>query len=282
MMQCRQCGSPLHKNILPDLSGLLDRFQGTQGIYSYSQCLDCKLIQLTEDPNDMAALYYHYSINKTKSFFYDFIRAVLIAPKYPQLNGRGVLLDIGPGDGWYMTSLQKKGWDCYGVELSEEMACKIRQQAKLNIFSIENINQQKFHSFFDVITFNFSFEHLTNPLDMLDAAQILLRKGGQIIITIPNIESLSFKFFVKNWFDLDPPRHITFFTKTMLADILIQKNFKIKSIVYISSANDIAGSLLYCFKNKFNKWPWYFLLPLGVLLQIIFKDSNFRIEAEKK
>jgi len=52
------------------------------------------------------------------------------------------------------------------------------------------------------------FEHLRNPPGVLAKLKKLLKEGGYLILSFPNSESIQCELFKKNWFHLDPPRHL--------------------------------------------------------------------------
>jgi hypothetical protein len=53
-------------------------------------------------------------------------------------------------------------------------------------------------------------------LEVLQAASRLLAPGGKLIVTVPNIDSLAFRWFGSAWNGLDLPRHLVHFTPATL------------------------------------------------------------------
>src|SRR5262249_5633000 len=64
---------------------------------------------------------------------------------------------------------------------------------------------------FDVIPMWHSLEHVHAPLEVLRQAHRLLVPGGRLVVAVPNIDSLPFRWFGPAWFGLDLPRHLTHF-----------------------------------------------------------------------
>ena len=51
---------------------------------------------------------------------------------------------------------------------------------------------------------------------VLREARDLLAPGGKLVVAVPNIDSLPFRWFGRHWFGLDLPRHLTHFTPASL------------------------------------------------------------------
>ncbi|HEX4349274.1 MAG TPA: class I SAM-dependent methyltransferase, partial [Verrucomicrobiae bacterium] len=69
---------------------------------------------------------------------------------------------------------------------------------------------------FDAITMTHVIEHLHDPMDTLRRCWKLLKPGGQITVTTPNLNSRGHQIFGADWLALDPPRHLILFTEASL------------------------------------------------------------------
>lgn len=58
-----------------------------------------------------------------------------------------------------------------------------------------------------------SFEHMTNPHEVMDSLGRLLAPKGVARIEIPVFPNIAFDMFGVNWFQLDAPRHIFLYGK---------------------------------------------------------------------
>ena len=74
---------------------------------------------------------------------------------------------------------------------------------------------------FDLIIFTEAIEHINDPLDFLLHANNLLKEGGMIYMTTPCFSSLERRIMNENWGMIDPPEHLSYFTKSSL-DIAMQ------------------------------------------------------------
>jgi SAM-dependent methyltransferase len=126
---------------------------------------------------------------------------------------RGALrmLEVGCGNGAFLYRHQALGWEAWGVELSRGEAERARA-AGLNVQSgrIEDANLPRGH--FDLIVLLHVLEHLDDPAEVLRELAPLLAPGGQILIEVPNGESLGSRWWGTWWFALELPRHFWHFS----------------------------------------------------------------------
>jgi SAM-dependent methyltransferase len=142
------------------------------------------------------------------------------------LHGRGRLLDFGCGGGSFLERLQRAGWQVTGMDVSAEAVQKVR--SNLGVAAVQGSlpHPELLDETFDVITMIHSLEHVHRPLDVLRAAWALLAPGGQVVVAVPNIDSLAFRWFGPRWYALDLPRHLTHFTPATLALMLRAAGFE--------------------------------------------------------
>ncbi len=102
-------------------------------------------------------------------------------------------LDIGAGIGKAMISLEKVGFDTYGIEPSEPFYQKAIDKmgiskSKLRVSSIEDAEFEDEQ--FDFITFGAVLEHLYDPGASIEKALKWLKKDGIIQIEVPSSDWL--------------------------------------------------------------------------------------------
>jgi SAM-dependent methyltransferase len=95
---------------------------------------------------------------------------------------------------------------------------------------------------FDVITMWHSLEHVHEPAPLLREARRLLAPGGKIVIAVPNIDSLAFRWFGQDWFGLELPRHLTHFTPTSLLQMLQRCGFATEPIQFVRHSDWVRNS----------------------------------------
>ena len=89
-----------------------------------------------------------------------------------------------------------------------------------------------FSPVFSYVIYNFSFvEHLINPQKVFREFNRILKIGGELIITTPNIESFTAKRFKGNYRLLGAP-HVILWSPKTIRIILETNNFEIVKICY--------------------------------------------------
>jgi SAM-dependent methyltransferase len=146
---------------------------------------------------------------------------------------RGRLLDIGCGDGGFLSKMKHLGWDVVGVEPDPSAARVARERYGLTVLNCRSEDVEFDENSFDVITLNHVIEHLVDPLKVLRRCRRFLRRGGRFVLTTPNVESLGQYIFKRNWFPWDPPRHIFLFSPASL------KRFAEEVDVYIDELRTV-------------------------------------------
>ena len=121
--------------------------------------------------------------------------------------GAGRLLDVGFGDARFLRAARTEGWDTWGLELAESAA---RAAGPTHRVIVGELGALRFGPRFDAITFWDVLEHIPAPIEMVREAGRLLRPGGVVGITMPNVrgaESLTRRGQWK-YYDLDRYGHL--------------------------------------------------------------------------
>lgn len=149
------------------------------------------------------------------------------------LHGAGRLLDFGCGGGRFLERMHRLGWKVTGLDISPAAVQRVRHQLGLPalVGSLPHPDLQP--ASFDTITMWHSLEHVHDPREVLRQAYFLLAPGGQLIVAVPNIESLAFHWFRRAWYGLDLPRHLTHFAPTTLRWMLERTGFHVGPVKMI-------------------------------------------------
>ena len=118
------------------------------------------------------------------------------------LRGEGRLLDFGCGSGSYLWRMHRQGWQVIGVDPSASAVDYVRQELGLPALVGSLPHQGLSGGCFDVITMWQSLEHVHCPMEVLRAARRLLARDGRLIVAVPNIDSLAFRWFGTAWIGL--------------------------------------------------------------------------------
>jgi SAM-dependent methyltransferase len=128
------------------------------------------------------------------------------------------LLDIGCGNGAFLSEARRLGWDPIGLE-PDAKAVAAAQTTGLKVVQGQLPNTGFPSSSFDAITLNHVIEHIHDPLSALREVYRLLKQGGKVWICTPNIDSMIHLFFRRNWRGLEPPRHLVLFNPSSLSHL---------------------------------------------------------------
>ena len=122
------------------------------------------------------------------------------------------ILDIGCGNGSFLRNVGRKGhYELHGTELNKKALGEISSESDIQ-FHVGPLHDLKLEDgSFDAISMIHVFEHLPSPESDLKTIYRILRPGGRLMITLPNIGSWQARLFRRSWFHLDPPRHLFFF-----------------------------------------------------------------------
>jgi ubiquinone/menaquinone biosynthesis C-methylase UbiE len=99
--------------------------------------------------------------------------------------GGRTLLDIGAGDGHFLSVARAAGFSCLGTELSQNGAERARAEGHevlVGQFTELDLGGREF----DVVTMWHVLEHVPNPGETLERVWQVLRPGGQFLVAVPN------------------------------------------------------------------------------------------------
>ncbi len=321
-INCPICGE---NNYKPFLTNAKENYGGSDNYFTLVKCRDCQMVFTNPRPTKEtigffypdSANYYQPKIrNKDNTFeektaktilanfygykfqppcgkFHAFVlnklfRHKLAVSHIPRFVEGGKLLDVGCSYGEYASRMARYGWDVYGIEINKK-AVEYAQ----NTLGLKNIYNGFFDSyqcpdeFFDVINMSMVLEHLHEPAQCLNRIYRLLKKGGQLIISVPDISGFEAKIYGKYHYSLHAPQHLNHFSPATIKAILNKTGFTVKRIVHQSAAKDMTESanyldnkLLYKILNlRFVKKT--FVKPFVFLLSKLGKTSRMSIYAVK-
>ena len=192
--------------------------------YSLMLCLSCKTVSTTPIPKDLDQ---YYSVNydsyqkKTSLFskIYSFAQNLNNYRKtkiLKQINAKSIL-DYGSGSGSFVRYTSKRGYETNGYE-------PINETNDTNISdSMETFKNKKF----DCITMWHVLEHTKNPISILKELKRKLKKGGILLLALPNYDSYDNIYYKKEWAGYDVPRHLYHFNKKSVMFLLEKTGFQL-------------------------------------------------------
>jgi SAM-dependent methyltransferase len=252
-----------------------DRHYGIRGEFDVVRCAGCGLVHLHPIPtaDELAGFYtqdyYAYQPTRKDGRLKQLVKRLLktkIETHNPESPRSGEFLDIGCGSGEYLQRMRAKGWNVTGVEPSIFGAEEGRHNG-LNIFH-GTLHEAKFApNSFDYIRSNHSFEHVPNPLEILDEIYRILKPGGKLFVGIPNIDSIPYRVFGKYWWYLGAPVHTYSYTVPTISALMRRSGFAIDKIYFNSNYTSLLGSLqIYVNRNTGKRSTEGWLIKNPVLM----------------
>jgi SAM-dependent methyltransferase len=141
----------------------------------------------------------------------------------------GRWLDIGYGEGRLLEIAARRGWACYGVEVSER-TLEHGQRRGWSVTADPETDSRFVRSAFDVVTMIECLEHQSTPLAFMRQASQWLRPGGLLCLTTPNIRSLNARVLGTAWSVVSPPEHAVLWTATAVRHALMLVGLRVLSI----------------------------------------------------
>jgi 2-polyprenyl-3-methyl-5-hydroxy-6-metoxy-1,4-benzoquinol methylase len=235
--------------------GMRDNLFAAPGLWALTKCQNagCSLLWLdpAPHPDDLPLLYkgyYTHGDDEERGFLlkvaggmYRLISTCLLAPLGVPLERRrarrmfierkspGTLLDIGCGNGAFLSVMAGRGWRVAGLDFDEEAVAYARNQRKLDVEVGTAASHAASGRKYDLVTASHVIEHVPEPTGFLRQCGQLLRPGGRIILRTPNAESLGHRLYGQAWRGLEPPRHLQLFTFAALAACARNAGLKVES-----------------------------------------------------
>ena len=175
----------------------------------------------------------------------------------------GKILDVGCATGFFLEEAQSKGFEPYGIELSEFSFKEGERKFGDHIY-LGTIEEIPFESnFFDVITMFDLLEHVKNPLTTLRCCRRILKPRGIIAAVLPDTSSISAQLMRKNWTHYKE-EHLFYFSKKTISCLLKQELFNVIKVVPAIKVI----SLKYIYNHQFKYQPRH---PITLALSILLK-----------
>lgn len=255
---CKFCGGSS-----PNSFEASERMLGMGGSFTYSECADCKSVQISQIPKNLADYYSHsgyYSFlplvqssfvrrvfKQIRMNLFLKIKAKAFEPSYgywlkklnPSFHSK--IADVGCGNGQLLYELYASGYtDLHGFDPYMEKDHKVNVNLHLWAQRIEESN-----SCFDLIMMHHAFEHMEDPMEILQACFDKLNPGGQLLIRTPVTDAKIWQEKKELWVQLDAPRHLVI--PSVLGFEMLSKaiGFDLREVLFDSTAFQFWGTDLY-------------------------------------
>ena len=259
IVKCHDCGfvftnpRPTKETIsvfYPDSAGY---YQPVDAILKYNRSFKETLIRT------VLAHFYNYNIKtaipKSAAYILNKIlnRKIKLA-HIPNFVNDGSLLDIGCSSGLYLSRMAVYGWNVHGIELNKNASEHAKNKLGLkNIFNGSLEDYKGFDNFFDVVHMGMVLEHLHDPDKCLRLVYNLLKKNGQLIVSVPDISGFEARVYGKYAYMLHVPQHLCHFTPETVRKLMTNAGFTIKRIIHHNFDRDMVASAQYLEKKWLGK-----------------------------
>ena len=138
---------------------------------------------------------------------------------------KGVLIDVGCGNGDTVKLAGQLGWQALGIEL-DAAAVQAAQSRGLNVIdgSYEVLSSHEGHA--DCLICSHVIEHVHQPLKLLRLLLATLKPQGVLLLSVPNAASHLCDRYGENWRGLEAPRHLAIPDATWLIGCLRSEGFR--------------------------------------------------------
>jgi len=271
-MNCHICGSK-RGNIYT----IKEMMFGYDEKFEYFLCKNCGCLQIVNMPKEISRYYpsRYYSFNENMTIERNTIKRFLlkwlfvplfsskkifkIIDRYITLhyllkyfnfvkifdlsvmNFNTKILDVGSGNGKLSLILNACGYSNI-LSIDPYIKQDINYENKVIVLKKE-LNQLT--EKYDLIMFNHSFEHMSNPFDVLSDAKNKLNEKGLILLRIPTVTSFAWNYYKENWINIDAPRHFFLFSLKSLKILFSKTDLEIVKIFYDSNDMQFWGSEQY-------------------------------------
>lgn len=241
---------------------------GARAAFTYLECAGCQSLRIEQVPADLAqhypAGYYSYDEAKIPSLKQLRQRLrhklVLFAPAplsawaagnksdrlLPLLRQAGVkrgsrILDVGCGGGALLRGLARAGLpNLLGADPFVREDTVTPEGVAILKRSVRDV-----HGRFDIIMFNHSLEHVTDPAGDLVAARTLLADDGCCLVRTPIVGTFAWREYGIHWYGIDAPRHLVLPSVAGMKLLAPRAGFEVESVVFDSNAMQFIASELY-------------------------------------
>ncbi len=129
---------------------------------------------------------------------------------------KGLLLDVGCATGFSLIAAQQQGWAAEGIELSSFCVDYARSR-NLAVYpgTLKDYPGKK--ESVSAVTMWDYLEHSPDPLSDLKECRDLLKPGGVVVLSTPDVNSWSYYLLKKNWIGFKNIDHLFFYSRKTLA-----------------------------------------------------------------
>jgi 2-polyprenyl-3-methyl-5-hydroxy-6-metoxy-1,4-benzoquinol methylase len=225
--------------------------------------------------------YRHLEVALPIRILAELLSPFLDVPATPEFVQGGRLLDVGCGNGRYLSTMRTLGWQVQGVELSED-GVRICRMADLPVHHGDLLSAALPDAAFDLITVRHVIEHIATPHPFMAELARILKPGGHLLVETPNSEALGRAWFGSNWYANDVPRHLILYSPRNLAHLAGRYGLRQTALSMDTSPKIFLNSLDYVTHNRGKpskriRWRRFLARLYVILARRSGRGDTFRI-----
>lgn len=156
---------------------------------------------------------HHVSETKQEWDYSQLKEKFVYSPRFNQIETfirAGYLLDVGCSNGSFVHAAMRRGWDACGIEVRSE-SVRVAKRHGILVYK-GRLEDQTFPSdHFSAVTMWQVLEHLPDPRKVIHETVRILRPGGILALSTPNIRSIGWKLLRADWPAIEPAVHFNLF-----------------------------------------------------------------------
>jgi 2-polyprenyl-3-methyl-5-hydroxy-6-metoxy-1,4-benzoquinol methylase len=266
-VNCYSCGSEEAKLLLVGQEDLT----GKEGNFQYVECSECGLAY--QNPrvhsDDIKSFYDSEYIAHRKKKNWGFLTPLYeramnkhdrdkekLVREFIDINSKSKVIDIGCAVGTFLLHLKDKtGCSISGVDFKDDLEFPRFDEIDFHcglLYEQDNLIDDSY----DAVTMWHFLEHCYDPTASLKKASKIIKKSGRIIIEVPRLDSLTYRWFGSKWPGVQAPQHTVMFDKEHFIKMIEDNGLKVTKYL------------------PYGAFPSYFYIFAGAYFKIIGKGLN--------
>lgn len=211
------------------------RYLFTKNGRRFWECKSCRVQRIMPLPPP-EELERHYRTSYEQGLYRKQLDAPAINGRRAELRLKEILpmcrtgrwLDVGCSEGDFVATARRNELEAVGIDLSEPAVARAR--ARGLPVTCSTVSDHRPAVPYDTITAFDVIEHVLDPFAFLQSIWQLLLPGGNVVLTTPNLSSLSRLVMGRRWYFYIPEEHLFYFRRASLCRLLERAGFEVVNV----------------------------------------------------